>query len=498
MQAVEIRVPNGATVAVGESAGFVSGGNPLHAGLLVGHPYRLQVRDIPRTEGAEVYPSVELIDRLHPPAGQENNFPVTISLAQEDLEEALAGRLVVRVVYVEDPADAFPAAEDPQEQRYVDVLPEEDPLAVADLFGRPIAIVRLGSRVPDPGAWDPAFFFDSPPVAQLPPPSPAAVGEPHADIAASASENVRAAARYRDEYLCDGGDQLGRVRPGKEQENAPLGLDLEDTVGHFRTLGGQTVVTPSNRVCIYAPRMAAVRKLYRASIADRTLSQQQIEQPLPVLAARSQEPSVYLEQPVPLGRHTKIAGPRQLVDKETPWGLENVVHVREVAQILEAHEELQVVRLGVHASSERALMQSQVDAVLVWTNPESAEVLLAGRPAAVERGSQSAAQIYQLDTPDRPRLRVIKLASTPAARPGETVEFTIRYDNIGDQPIRGVTLIDNLTTRLEYVPDTAESDREAKFFTQPNEGVSTTLRWQLEETLPPGGGGVVRFKCRVR
>ena len=103
-----------------------------------------------------------------------------------------------------------------------------------------------------------------------------------------------------------------------------------------------------------------------------------------------------------------------------------------------------------------------------------------------------------VETPNHPRLRVIKLASTRTARPGEFVEFTIRFDNMGDQKIGNVTLVDNLTTRLEYVEGTAESSLAADFTTNPNDGDSLLLRWEFIDPLPAGQGGVVRFRCRVR
>ena len=93
---------------------------------------------------------------------------------------------------------------------------------------------------------------------------------------------------------------------------------------------------------------------------------------------------------------------------------------------------------------------------------------------------------------------MIKLASTTMARPGEFVDFTIRFDNIGDQKIGNVTLVDNLTTRLEYVEGSAEASLAADFSATPNEGDSLLLRWEFADPFPAGDGGVVRFRCRVR
>ena len=64
--------------------------------------------------------------------------------------------------------------------------------------------------------------------------------------------------------------------------------------------------------------------------------------------------------------------------------------------------------------------------------------------------------------PDNPRLRLIKLASCGHAQPGEEIEFTLRFDNIGDQTIGNVTIVDNLTTRLEYVPELGQEQRRRR------------------------------------
>jgi uncharacterized repeat protein (TIGR01451 family) len=100
--------------------------------------------------------------------------------------------------------------------------------------------------------------------------------------------------------------------------------------------------------------------------------------------------------------------------------------------------------------------------------------------------------------PGNPKLRVIKLASTPDALPGEEVWFTIRFDNIGNQTIGNVTIIDSLTTRLQYVEGSAQCSREASFYTQPNEGESLVVRCELAKPLEVGKGGLIRFCCKVR
>ena len=106
--------------------------------------------------------------------------------------------------------------------------------------------------------------------------------------------------------------------------------------------------------------------------------------------------------------------------------------------------------------------------------------------------------VYQLEEPNGPKLRLIKLASHDSARPGEEVEFTLRFDNIGNRVIGNVTIADNLTTRLEYLPDTAHSSLEADFSATPNNAGAQILRWEIRDPLEAGKGGILKFRCKVR
>ena len=81
--------------------------------MLVGHVYRLKVTNIPFHEGQEVFPSIEVINRLYPPQGMEAKFPIPIELTREELEMAMRGQFVIRVIYLEDPRTALPRARRP-------------------------------------------------------------------------------------------------------------------------------------------------------------------------------------------------------------------------------------------------------------------------------------------------------------------------------------------------------------------------------------------------
>ena len=61
-----------------------------------------------------------------------------------------------------------------------------------------------------------------------------------------------------------------------------------------------------------------------------------------------------------------------------------------------------------------------------------------------------------------------------------------------------MVLYDNLTTRLEYIPNSAQASVKAKFYSQLNEADSLVLKWTIDEPIEPGHGGIVRFRCKVR
>ena len=523
VQPIEIKVPAGATVAIACDGDFPWSANSLQVGLQIGQVYRLRVRDIPRHDGGEVYPSVELIDRLYPPEGQKLRFPIPIEITQEDLESALSGKMVVRVIYLENPQLAYPRREDPQQQRFQDAPAGEDPLQVADELGRPVAILRMGSLVPAASPPDAAFLFGSPSVVSYTSdsavqpagfaaclthsptcPAPMSIAEAaEPSVCCPSSPDVEqwrpdgiAGPWPPDEYLCDGGDDATRVVVSRQRQVS--GLDAEDTVAHFDTLDGTTAVTPSNSVCIYAPRFAVVRQAaepQQEGLLERT---QLIEQPLPPVTDEARQLAGTVLLPDAPVREVSIRGPRAMWDPRRGIMLDSPLRLAELVADFKAYEDFQIIRIGIDSTPEKPRLAEHILAAIEWSHDLSPEILLDEQPAIVEKTVEKTGVVYRLDEPDNPRLRLIKVASTPAARPGEEVEFTLRYDNLGDQTLQRVTILDHLTTRLEYVPDSAQSDRKADFTCQLNAGESLTLRWELAEPLRPGNGGVLRFKCRVR
>jgi hypothetical protein len=172
VQPVQFRGPPRTLISIAQDGQFTDAEvGVLHAGLLVGQIYRLRVSNIPGFEEFEIYPSLEVLNRLYPPEGQRWRFPIPIEFTQEELELAIDGQLVTRVIYLEDPRAALPAAE-PNGQRYFEVAADQNPLEAADRLGRPMAILRMGSRVPDFDANTGQFQFHCPPLVQYAPPPP--------------------------------------------------------------------------------------------------------------------------------------------------------------------------------------------------------------------------------------------------------------------------------------------------------------------------------------
>ena len=191
-QPVRIVPPKGARVGLLTAGRFdrPEPGSRL-VGMLIGPVYRLKVTGIPNHEGEEVYPTIELVNRLYPPPGLATKYPVPIHLSQEELEMALEGRFVTRVIYLENPDLALPVRESSDTQRVFDVAMHQDPLQAADQLGRPMVIVRIGSRIPDRDRSG-KFLYQSPPFQPL-----AAPKAPAAGAASSVERSIERSAPIR-------------------------------------------------------------------------------------------------------------------------------------------------------------------------------------------------------------------------------------------------------------------------------------------------------------
>lgn len=314
----------------------------------------------------------------------------------------------------------------------------------------------------------------------------------------------------RDEYLFDGGDSGLRAGIARQvhhdpQTGAPFvvyhpqGLEAEDTIVHFDTLDGQTRVAASNRLPIYAPRFAAVRSVRSAQQSQQDLAVQ------------------HMHGQVRLARHDETQRANtalQRYQSESQVGMKQLETYRQRLQdgavssrvdVLGFHtgflpyEDLAIIRRGQFDQAEKARLAAGMQAAASWSHDLTVVVMVGAQAPKEEVGDRRAQATFLYDVPEgQARVRIIKVASTQTALPGETVDFTIRVDNVGDQVVGNVTVIDSLTARLEYVPGSSQCSLGHDFRTQPNEQGSLQLIWELHDPLQPGDGGVVRFRARVR
>ena len=301
----------------------------------------------------------------------------------------------------------------------------------------------------------------------------------------------------KDEYLADGGD--GGVPVGATAEGQIRGLKAQDTVAQYETLDGRTLVEPSNRVYLYSPRFRAVRQVVSVQQNDQFEGSVGIHQPQRLAAQQDLR--------TPWSNKQNVQTERQLGQKSLTtfrtrqWDgvMSSAIGPRGFQDAFLPFENLAVIRTGKFEMAEMGWLARGVTAAIAWSHTQAVQVILDRKAATAVVQNEKAETIFSVDEPPaRPKLRVIKVASTPFAEPGDTVDFTIRFDNVGNQVVGNVTILDNLTTRLEYVPDSAQASVPANFSTQGNEAGSLVLRWEITDPVQPGKGGILRFRCRVR
>jgi uncharacterized repeat protein (TIGR01451 family) len=296
------------------------------------------------------------------------------------------------------------------------------------------------------------------------------------------------------EYICDGGDKnVGvAVAPNWQLYN----LDPQDTVAHFDTLDGRTHVEASNKVCIYAPRFGAVRVVTGPTVNDQIDRIEGMLSPHRAIGLDKAELAASSLQRDPLGDHTAAMLPEAYHTRQYDGLVSRRLGPKGFQDNFMAYEGVLKLIGSELDANEKARLSQCVDAALIWTADQAVQVVIDGKQAKAVIADQKTQVTYTIDEGEG-KLRVMKIANTDNAKSGEIVEFTIRYDNVGNGPLGNLVLVDHLITRLEYVAESAQSSREANFTTS-TDGSTLVMRWEINDHLNPGEGGLVRFKCRVR
>ena len=297
------------------------------------------------------------------------------------------------------------------------------------------------------------------------------------------------------EYIFDGGDHDPKVR--LRQDLSQAGLDAEDTVIQFETVDGKTNVESGCRVAIYAPRFGSVRKRQSARERDMALRAQATLRPDGTGILRDQLPPVNVSKPIKSSNSDNVRIVEAFRDRSRPMPSEVVVPMVTLSDAFKPYEDFSLIRNGDLRSTDLAKLSKSTAAARIWTNVDELNVLIDGKEAIDITGAKKAADITIYEHKGA-RIRLCKVASDQMANPGDIISFTIRFDNVGEQPLKSLVVTDSLAPRLEYVENSQQASVAADFSTTPNSVGSYVLRWELENGLKPGDGGLVRFSCKVR
>jgi uncharacterized repeat protein (TIGR01451 family) len=484
---------------------------PVVVGMRPGYSYRVQLSHLTDHPGVSIFPTVEVYGSLKlSPKLNSAKFPAPVVLTEADIESVLAGNLVSKAVYLEDPERAVPATTPPDSPFEFALPPGRDLLTEMHDRGRPMLIVRMGGRLL---VSDDELAHSSVPGTILHPGEkvlPPAIRPPYLLPDPRPFYDPRLGPKpLEEECLHDGGD--GGYRAGFDGDGQLAGVEPEDTVAEYTDSHGRRHITHSNRICLCVPRFAVIRCEVPLSRYDSVTAVNDARRVQFHEGLAGQMP------PLQTRKYEQLQGAR---GRERPClneGIDGTVGITHL-EVLNAVE----VPLGPIAllGTKAALTLSEIERVRLIQQMELARQLssrssLQGASSVVGTavvGRVEGLRIVQAEAatrdlticcnevpcpPDKP-LVLIKCADRPSAQVGDVVTFVLKYSNHGGKPITDVAVTDSLTTRLEYVPGSAQSDRPAVFTTQLNEAGSLILRWEITGRLMPGANGVVRFQARIR
>ena len=95
---------------------------------------------------------------------------------------------------------------------------------------------------------------------------------------------------------------------------------------------------------------------------------------------------------------------------------------------------------------------------------------------------------------------IIKAVDKAQALPGDTLTYTIEYENLGDEPISQIEVVDEVPIYTTYQSSscgTLPSGVTNCTITAPSIGVRGTIRWVFIGVLQPGENGTVSYKVLI-
>ena len=389
----------------------------------------------------------------------------------------------------------------------VTLNPTEQPLRVASALGRPMAIVRIGGRRPtfeevEGGPGDLGLDYA------------ASMGSSHCPYLMQdgtrcpmvAGPACTAAAPRPSRCCLATSTSATAATGGSRSRSAPTG-GWAGSSRATRSSGSTSAWArwssrgslPTNVVCIYAPRFAEVRV---TTGANQTIDVQHLR--TDIRTEKSQTASVKAQS----RRLVQNQSPELARDRSRASGFKGRAYIDEESNNRGAagYENLAQVSSNVmNQSPEQARNRQKPGMARVKVRLQGIKTAESPIVTGVVEGTGQAVMVWNphqmtgVETPpNRPGLAVIKRVSAAEAEPGDTVTYVIFYRNMGNTPIRAVTIVDSLLPRLEYVKGTSRGPEGTAFSTDVNRVGSTELRWVLPGVLAPGASGHVSFDVIVR
>jgi uncharacterized repeat protein (TIGR01451 family) len=420
---------------------------PVEVGLRPGYIYRIKLTGLPGHPNESLYPTLEVRGSLvMPPGLRAADFPAPVVFSKEDIDKVLANGYLTKVLVLEHPDQAMPNASQKDRPLEIETATEWEAMSEARVRGRPMLILRWGERTltADELARESVAGTMLLPEQQSLPPASAPPCIPWAGMIFY--DPIIGPKPPEEECLHDGGDTGPRA--GINALGQLGGLNPTDTVAIYADSHGKKHIAVSNRVCICVPRFVVMRTINFPAGLGSALTVEHNDQTVTPMAVRSRQKSDLAQQ------NEKL---RALASRERPSGSELFIGTKDYAQF-------------------------QGGAIAFGFVEGHAVIGSVTIPPCV---------------PELPLL-LCKSADKSSAQVGDVVTFTIKYSNIGGKLITGVVVSDSLTGRLEYIPDSAKSDRHTTFTTEPNEVGSVILRWAVTGALPPDQSGTVTFQARIR
>jgi hypothetical protein len=146
--AVKFISPQGMNVTWWANGAYAEPGlsTPSAYNFAQGNIYRLRVRGIPNHPGKIFYPTIEISHATPKTITFLSHNTVPVGFTDEDIEQVKAGNLVVKVIYLPDPAyQELSTVAGAEELVSTKLQPGENPIAEAERRGTILAVIRLGN-----------------------------------------------------------------------------------------------------------------------------------------------------------------------------------------------------------------------------------------------------------------------------------------------------------------------------------------------------------------